>query len=115
MDRQNPQKVFSSPPPAVSSHEPLERPKDVRENYPGNPVQTPDGGAASRRPGRPGPDQGLRQLSPSSLQETRIQELPKHIPALRHPPPLQHPVSVTDQFLFNSDPGNTRIRAGHVP
>lgn len=75
------------------SDEPPEWSEDVRQDHPGDTVQAPDGGAASWRPGRPGSNQGLRQLPSTSIQETRIQELPKHLPTLCHPSPLQHPVS----------------------
>ncbi|XP_035475192.1 polypyrimidine tract-binding protein 2 isoform X1 [Scophthalmus maximus] len=73
------------------SNEPPEWPKDVREDHPRDSVEAPDGGTAPRRPGRPGPDQGLCQFPAPSLQKTWIQKLPEHLPALCHAPPLQHP------------------------
>ncbi|CAM9269119.1 unnamed protein product, partial [Lampetra planeri] len=39
-----------------------------------------------------GLNQGLWGLAAASLQEARLQELPEHLSALRHPPPVQHPV-----------------------
>ncbi|KAB1259686.1 Polypyrimidine tract-binding protein 1 [Camelus dromedarius] len=46
--------------------------------------------AAPRGPGRPGPPQDYGN-SPLHRFKTRLQELPEHLPALRHPAPLQHP------------------------
>lgn len=87
------------------SHESPERPAAVREAPPDHAVQTQQRPDAPRRPRGPGSDQRLQQLPLTPLQEARLQKLLQHLPTVRHPAPLQHPVSPDPPTLWG---GGTR-------
>lgn len=89
------------------SHEPSEWPEAPGQANPYHIVQAPDSAAAPRAAGGQRAHQGLRKLSSTSFQETRLQKLPEHLSSFCHSSSVQYSVSVSVERSCMAEGRNT--------